>query len=258
MSRRSTRQGFLCLRRSAQQGFTSLRRSAQQGFTSLRRSAQQGFTLIELLVALMIFSLLAAAGVILLRGSVDTQASVRTHLDALADVQRGIATLDSDLSQAVVRISRTETGTSAPAFFGRGPQSALPIMQFVRGGWSNPANQRHPSLQRIEYWWRDGKIERIGYPAVDGGAAPAPATLFDRVTGLELRYRTPKGDWIDEWATQPDRLPVAVEMIVTRAGEAPATLRFLVGAAVGQKEDQPPPSADGEDIIFPDGGNVTG
>jgi len=38
-----------------------LRRSAQNGFTPLRRSAQQGFTLIEMMVALTVFSLAALA-----------------------------------------------------------------------------------------------------------------------------------------------------------------------------------------------------
>jgi general secretion pathway protein I len=47
--------------RSAQQGFTSSMRSAQQGFTSLRRSAEHGFTLLEMLVALAVFSLAAMA-----------------------------------------------------------------------------------------------------------------------------------------------------------------------------------------------------
>lgn len=193
-----------------------------------------GFTLIELLVALFIFSLLAGAGVVLLRGSVDTQAAVRTHLDALGDVQRGVATFEGDLSQAVVRISRTRSGTSAPAFFGRGGQSALPIMEFVRGGWSNPARQRRPSIQKVEYWWREGRIERVGYPAVDGAEAPHPATLFENVTALALRYRDARGEWQDEWASEADKLPVAVELVLTREGEAPLTLRFLVGPAIRQ------------------------
>lgn len=207
---------------------------------------ERGFTLIELLVALLIFSLLAAAGVLLLRGSVDTQAAVRTHLDALGNTQRGIATLDADLSQAVVRISRLREGTSAPAFFGRKAQQSEPLMQFVRGGWSNPANQRHPSIQRVEYWWRDGKIERVGYPYVDGAEASEPAVLFDHVTDVKIRYRAPKGDWLDIWGKEPNKLPVAVELIITRAGEPPLTLDFLVGPAVGQREDQQPPSADGD------------
>ncbi len=42
-------------------GFTSVSRSAEHGFTSLRRSAEHGFTLIEVVVALAIFSLAALA-----------------------------------------------------------------------------------------------------------------------------------------------------------------------------------------------------
>lgn len=233
-------------RRSCERGFASLRRSGQQGFESCLRSAQQGFTLIELLVALMIFGLLASAGVLLLRGSVDTQSAVRAHLDTLADLQRGIATLDSDLSQAVVRISRTRTGTSAPAFFGRKGQESEPILEFVRGGWSNPGNQRHPAIQKVQYLWRDKKLERIGFPVVDGGEAPEPAILFEKVTGVALRYRNPRGDWLDVWApSDPALLPVAVEMILTREGEAPLTLRFLVGPAVGQNREQGAPAPSG-------------
>jgi general secretion pathway protein J len=220
---------------------------AQQGFKSLSRSAQQGFTLIELLVSLMIFALLASAGVILLRGSVDTQQAVRLRLDALADVQRGIATLDSDLSQTVVRISRTQSGGYAPAFFGRRPQSGEPLMEFVRGGWSNPSGQRHPSLQRIEYWWRDGRLERVGYDALDGARPSEPSTLFADVTALELRYRDADGRWRDIWSPErPGDLPRAVELTLSRKGEAPLTLRFLLGPETEPAAPSAPPEGTGD------------
>jgi general secretion pathway protein J len=207
-----------------------------------RDPSSAGFTLIELLVALAIFGLLAGAGVMLLRGSVDTERAVTAHLDKLGDVQRGTATLDSDLSQATVRISRTRSGTLAPAFYGRKPQESEPIFEFVRGGWGNPGNQRHPSIQKVEYRWRDGRVERIGYSAVDGAEAPEPGVLFDKVIALALRYRAPDGEWLDVWAPgAPEAMPVALEMIVTRENEAPVTMRFLVGAAVGQnREDEAP------------------
>jgi len=203
--------------------------------------AERGFTLIELLVAVMIFAMLATTGVILLRTSIDGQAAIGSNLDALADVQRGVSTLDADLSQAVARISRTEAGTFAPAFFGRAAQSDEPLIQFVRGGWSNPATLRRPSLQKIEYWWRDGRLERIGYPAVDGAQPPEPAVLFENVTALTLRYRARNGEWLERWSpAQPTDMPTAVEMAVERTGAAPVLLRFLVGTAMHQ------PLVDGE------------
>ena len=48
-------------RQNVQRGFRPLSRSAQQGFTHLSRSTQQGFTLLEMLVALAVFSLAALA-----------------------------------------------------------------------------------------------------------------------------------------------------------------------------------------------------
>lgn len=224
--------------RSSEYGFMSFKRSAEHGFTSLGRSAEHGFTLIEMLVAVMIFAMLATAGVVLLRGGVAGQAAVTAHLDALADVQRGLATLDADLSQAAVRISRTQAGTFAPAFFGRAAQGGEPLMQFVRDGWSNPGTLRRASLQKIEYWWREGRIERIGYPAVDGAAPPEPAVLFEGVRALSLRYRDRRGNWRERWAPEtPLQMPTAVEMVLTRGSDPPLTLRFLVGTAINQPAD---------------------
>ncbi|MFZ3006359.1 MAG: type II secretion system protein, partial [Phenylobacterium sp.] len=43
----------------------------------------KGFTLVEMLVALFIFSLLAAAGVTVMRFTVDNQVAVRGRMDRL-------------------------------------------------------------------------------------------------------------------------------------------------------------------------------
>lgn len=214
-------------------------RFAEHDALPLSCSGERGFTLIEMLVAVMIFAMLATAGVVLLRGAVEGQAAVTTHLDALADVQRGLATLDADLSQAAVRISRTQAGTYAPAFFGRSAQGEEPLMQFVRDGWSNPGTLRRASLQKIEYWWRNGRIERVGYPAVDGATPPEPAILFDGVRGLTLRYRDRRGDWLERWAPEtPKAMPTAVEMVLTRGSDPPLILRFLVGTAINQPDEE--------------------
>ncbi len=203
---------------------------AEPGRMSPRRSAEHGFTLIELLVALLIFALLSMAGVALLRSSVSAQGAVSDHLDRLADVQLAVAAFDADLAQATVRISRTDAGTLAPAFFSRGAQSDMPILQFVRGGWSNPEGSRRSTLQKVEYWWREGRIERIGYPQVDGAPPPDPAILLDDVGALSLRFRDARGEWREDWTpAQPGLMPRLVEMVITRRGRPPLTMRFVVG-----------------------------
>lgn len=215
--------------------------SAEHGFESLRRSAEHGFTLIELLVALMIFAMLAAAGVLLLGNSVSAEAQIKLRLDDMAAVQRASGALAADLGQAVPRISRTEAGTLAPAFWSHREGESQPILQFVRGGWDNLGDLPRPSLQKVEYWVRQGRLERRTFAQVDGAAGDEPAALLTGVGDVALRFRDSSGDWRDEWVpTQPDLMPRAVEMTVTRTGEPPVTLRFLVGPGPAEKPEGAP------------------
>lgn len=209
---------------------------SQQGFTPSSRSAQQGFTLIELLVALMIFALLAGAGVLLLGNSVSAQAQVKARLDDMAAVQRASGALAADLGQAAPRITRTEAGTLAPAFWARGAGEDQPVMQFVRGGWDNLGDLPRPSLQKVEYWVRQGRLERRTYAQLDGAAGDDPTTLLENVETATLRFRDASGQWRKEWTpTQPDLLPRAVEIVIQRTGEPAMTLRFLVAPGPPEK-----------------------
>jgi general secretion pathway protein J len=204
--------------------------------SSCARADERGFTLIELLVALTIFAMLAGAGVLLLGNSVSAQAQVKVRLDELAAVQRAGGAIGGDLAQALPRISRTEAGTLAPAFWAHRDGESAPVMQFVRGGWSNLNQMPRSSLQKIEYWVRQGRLERRSYPFVDGAAGSEPAVLLDGVEEVVLRFRDATGTWREDWTPgQPDLMPRAVEAVVTRRGEPPVTLRFLVGPGPVEK-----------------------
>ncbi|MRT32422.1 hypothetical protein FGX01_00530, partial [Xylella fastidiosa subsp. multiplex] len=59
-------------------------------------------------------------------------------------IQRAAGALSADLGQAVPRISRTEAGTLAPAFWAHRDGEEQPVMQFVRGGWDNLGDLPRP------------------------------------------------------------------------------------------------------------------
>lgn len=213
--------------------------NVKSGFTSSARSAEYGFTLIELLVALMIFAMLAAAGVLLLGNSVSAQAQVKARLDDMAAIQRSAGALSADLGQAVPRITRTEAGTLAPAFWSHDSGEGQPVLQFVRGGWDNLGDLPRPSLQKIEYWVRQGRLERRTYAQLDGAMGEQPATLLENVEDVALRFRDARGDWRKDWTpAQPDLLPRAVEMTLTRRGEPPIMLRFLVAPGPAERQGE--------------------
>lgn len=199
---------------------------------------RNGFTLIELLVALFVFALIAAAGVMLLSASVTAQGAARERLDDMAGFQRAMSLMTSDFAQATPRITRTESGTLAPGFFAAGT-AGRPLVQFVRTGWENLDDAPRPTLQKLEYWLVDRRLERRSYPELDGARPSTPAVLAEDVTQASLRFRDADGSWRSEWSDQrPDALPRAVEITLTRAGRPAVTLAFLVGPGA------PPPKAE--------------
>ncbi len=222
----SAENGFKSSHRSAQQGFTFMRRFAEHGFTFVRRFAEHGFTLIELVVALFVFGLLAAAGVSLLAGSVRAQAGATLRLDDVARERRLTAILTSDLLQVLPRVTRSTTGAVEPSF--RGGNGPL-LLTFVRGGWSNGDDAARASIQRVEITRQGTRLMRSARPMADGTAVAAPVILLDDVAQIQLRFRE-KGEWVDVWnPTRESALPRAVELIITRTGASPLRRLFIVG-----------------------------
>jgi len=203
-----------------------------------RLSAEQGFTLIELLVALSIFAMLAAAGVMLLGNAVSAQGQISAHLEQQGGILRVVSLIDQDLGEAVPRITRTESGLLAPVFFSRAASDSEPILEFVRGGWTNLDNAARPDLQKVQYWLRGGRLERRTYIQLDGGQGGDPATLIESVQSLTLGFRDEKGEWHDVWQNEdPRAMPSAVRMVLQRQGYPPLTLMFKVGSAPSQKQE---------------------
>lgn len=189
---------------------------------------QDGFTLVELMVALLIFGMLSAAGVALLAFSVDSQAASKTGLDRSAGLRRAGALLAADLAQAAPRIVRDESGLVRPAFESGGDGFAF---RLVRGGWENPDGAPRPSLQKVEYALADGSLQRRSYRFVDGTEPAAATTLIEGVRALTVRYRDARGEWRETWdPVQPTDLPRAVELVVDTDREGAIRQLFVVGA----------------------------
>ncbi len=204
-------------------------KAVEHGLTPPRHSAENGFTLVELLVSLVIFGMLAAAGVALLSFSVRAQEAADDRLGSLAEVRRAGALLTSDLAQAAPRMTRDEAGTVRRAFEG-GAQGDTPLLSLVRRGWENLDGSNRSSLQKVEYSLADGALVRRTYPFVDGAAAAEPVAVLGGIEQLRLRYRDRRGEWRDRWdPSRPADLPVAVEMVVYIEKSGPVRQLFLVG-----------------------------
>lgn len=193
------------------------------------RTREQGFTLVEVMVALLIFGMIAAAGVAILSFSVRAQATTGAKLDDAAAIGRTVSILSADLGQAVNRPARDEGGTVRPAFVGDAAGVSL-----VRLGWSNIDAAPRAAAQKVAYRLGAGTLERSAFPMLDGAASLPPAVLMTRVQALRLRYRY-KGAWSDRWdgaAGVP--LPDAAEISLIRDDGTTWQTTLLVGTGYGR------------------------
>lgn len=183
---------------------------------------QAGFTLIELMVGLLIFGLMASAGTALLAGSVEAGSQARQLADGTGARTRLQALLAADCAQAAPRPWRDGEGR-VHAAFAAGDGS---LFTLVRRGWSNAGGAPRASLQRVE-WRLDGaRLVRRGAAMLDGSDAGNEAVLIEGVRSARLRIHDGQG-WRERWeATDPMALPRAVEL--TLEGPQLGTLRHVL------------------------------
>ena len=184
----------------------------------------RGFTLLELLVALAVFAIMASAAYSGLRNVLYTRAAVEEQNRRLAAVQLAVYRLEQDIEQATPRGVRDEYGEPQGALLGG--KLTDDRLTLTRAGWDNPLGQPRASLQRVAYRLRDGRLWRLHWPVLDRGGLiePRETLLLDRVRDFKVQFLD-QDDWRDDWPPpssstddrkpDPDRLPRAVEIRLT-------------------------------------------
>lgn len=161
-----------------------------------KSSTLSGFTLLELLVALAIFAMVA----VIAYGGLATMLMLREQTDKsaqqLAQVQMTFMWLKRDIEQAIHRPIRDSYGDVQPPL--QGNQSVLAL---TRTGWQNPAQQQRSQLQRVTYRIKDNTLWRIYWWVLDRAqdTQSRQVALLDHVETLQLRFLDETLHWHDEW-----------------------------------------------------------
>ena len=185
-----------------------------------------GFTLLELLVALAVFAIMATAAYSGLSNVLFTRAAVEEQNRRLAAVQLAMFRLEQDIAQAVPRGIRDEYGDPQPALRGGGLLDDGLIL--TRAGWDNPLGQSRATLQRVAYRLREGRLWRLHWDVLDRGGLmePRETLLLEKVQEFRARFLDPDDEWRNEWPPavdertsdqppNPNLLPRAVEITLT-------------------------------------------
>ena len=199
-----------------------------------RRSA--GFTLLELLVALAIFAVLATMAYTALNAVLNARKEVEKRMVRLAELQTTFMVMERDIEQAVGRAVRDELGDEQPALQGGGV--GITVLTLTRTGWRNPLGLARSDLQRVSYGFDNQQLSRAGWSNLDRGPGNVPYTevLLNGVSAVEVRFLTQDRQWLGYWPPEADGgqqqntavLPRAIEISVDADGWGRITRLFRV------------------------------
>lgn len=156
------------------------------------RSRRRGFTLMEVIVALGLFALIAVAGFTLLDGLIGTRDRLDGRLERVAELQRAMYLLTLDFEQIA-----------------DGP------LQVVDGavGFSRRSAGATGGRVPIRYSFSDGVLVREA-----GAVEPAPQRLISGVTAVEWSFYVVGQGWRPDWPPSVDAVnehPRAVALTIT-------------------------------------------
>ncbi len=182
---------------------------------------QSGFTLVEILVAMAIFALIAVGSVTML-SAVTTQNELSDErMKTLQDMQRAMLIIERDFLQMVPRKTRVEGQVSDTLVFAEkfSFESDSGAIGFVRSGWHNPQLTLHRStMQSVAYRTQDKKLERLYSSYVDNaiGFEPKARVLLEGVESISFefleKFDSKKFEWTQ--AKSVEELPIAVAIII--------------------------------------------
>lgn len=198
---------------------------------------QRAFTLIEVLVAMAIFAILAAFSYGTLSQTLLSAEILSERMDRLQALQRTMRLLTDDLQQLAPRPVRDALGDNLRPALDTGFQTGF-ALELTRSGWSNPVVLPRSTQQRAAYRIEDGELIRYHWYTLDRTLAnePVSVTLLDGVEALQFRFVLGNNDFSDQWPplNRPGELgarqrPRAVE--VTLRLEDEGEIRRLIEVA---------------------------
>lgn len=158
---------------------------------------QRGFTLLELMVAMAIFAMLAVAGWQVFDGVNRARERAQFHADNLAVLQYAYLQLQQDMGQIIPyqepitqdsSVSTNATSSDSNQANTIEPEPFMSLddehVSFIRFADPDPRYQNSASLQRVEYIFADERLIRRQYTSIDGGrdSISLDSVLLDGIT----------------------------------------------------------------------------
>lgn len=203
-------------------------------------SKQRGFTLLEILLAMAIFTLVSLASFSVFDTVSKSDQLAKEKLGQINQLQTMFLLMERDFSQIARRFVRLDGNESSKNFIHSQDlsfSSQSGAVAFVRHGWTNPNLViGRSSLQSVAYRVEEGLLQRLYFNHVDAqlGDEPKVRVLMSDVESIEFKYFY-QGKWQDK--LPQEILPDAIEVIVISEVLGEISRKFLVAGEGGSKND---------------------
>jgi general secretion pathway protein J len=202
---------------------------------SARLERQAGFTLVEMLVAMAIFGVMAIVGYRVLDTVLVTRERVLQEYRQWRDVARAVAWLERDLEAIQARPVRDPSDRLLAPLDGAeaSPQPDGSALAWTRGGSLEAGGFASPP-RRIGYRVREGMLERLTWPGLDRAkhGEPSATILLHGVVKLSVRYFDAGGTWQAKWPAGRGNDAPGTSAHVARLGEVDTTLPIGVDLTI--------------------------
>jgi general secretion pathway protein J len=195
------------------------------------KQSNKGFTLLEVLIAIAIFSLISLSSFTIFDSVLKGDQASKERSERHNELQRAFLIIERDITQ----ISRRTIRLNGEAPLGRLIQSGSDnfaseeqAIAFVRHGWTNPGLLLPRSdMQAVSYRLTDETLQRLHFNFVDSvvGEEPKIRPLISDVTELTFEYYDGK-KWQDKW--ENNLLPLAIAIIIETKDYGTIRRQFLV------------------------------
>ena len=178
---------------------------------------QQGFTLLEVLIAIAIFSIISLSSFTIFDSVLKGDATSKVRSERQNELQSAFLIIERDLTQISRRTMRIEGEAPLTRLIQSASDNVASeerAIAFVRGGWTNPGLLLPRSdLQPVAYRLTEETLERLHFNFVDSvmGEKPKVRPLIRDVTNIAFEYYDGK-KWQETWTNNTLPLAIAIEV----------------------------------------------